>query len=119
MGFFRFGLAPRNTFAAKRHRLDFEPLEQRCVLSVSLPPITGPDANSAFNILSGKDLYVPLNGSSPGQSVSYTVSSSDPNVQVSILTGNPVLQMTVHGLDANNQAFSGTLTFQLFANIAP
>ena len=109
----------RGIALSRGHALRFEPLEQRTVLSVSLGPITGPDANSVFDIPSGKDLYVPLLGTDAGQTVSYSATSSNPSVKVSVLTGNPTLSMTVHGTTANNQAFSGTMTFQLFENIAP
>ncbi len=40
-------------------------------------------------------------------------------VKATVLTGNPTLQLTVLGKTAGNQSFSGTMTFQLFANIAP
>ena len=94
-------------------------MEQRQVLSVSLSPITGPDANSAFDVPAGKDLYVPLIGTDTGQTISYSATSSDPNVQVSVLSGNPTLELTVQGTTAGNVPFSGTMTFQLFENIAP
>ena len=109
----------RKTFPATRNRLLLEPLEKRQVLSVTLGAITGPDANSAFDVPAGKDLYVPLIGTDVGQSISYSATSSDPGVKVSVLAGNPTLEMTVHGTNGQGQAFSGTMTFQLFENIAP
>ena len=104
---------------ASRQALHLEPLEQRHVLSVTLAAITGPDANSAFDVPSGKDLYVPLIGTDAGQAITYSAISSDPNVHATVLLNNPTLSMTVHGTTAGNQAFSGTMTFQLFGNIAP
>src|ERR1700753_4039886 len=96
-----------------------ERLEDRSMLSVTLNTITGPDSGSVFNIPSGKDLYVPLIGTDTGNTITYSASSSNPNVKATILTGNPTLQLTVQGNTAGNQPFSGTMTFQLFANIAP
>ncbi len=103
----------------KRRTLMLEPLERREVLSVTVNPISGPDPNSAYDVASGKDLYVPVIGTDTGQTISYSATSSDPNVSVSVLSGNPVLSMTVSGTTAGGQAFSGTMTFQLFNNIAP
>ena len=99
--------------------LHFEPLEQRHLLSVTLNPITGPDPGPVYDIPAGKDLYVPLNGTDTGQSISYSATSSNPNVQVSVLSGNPTLELDVSGTDSTGHAFSGTMTFQLFQNIAP
>ncbi len=99
--------------------LGCEPLESRHLLSVTLNPITGPDANSAYDLPSGKDLYVPLTGTDTGQTISYQATSSDPNVQVSVLSGNPTLTLNVSGTDSSGNAFSGAMTIQLFENLAP
>ena len=107
---------------AGRSRLAFcrcEPLEQRHLLSVTVNAITGPDTGGVYDVPAGKDLYVPLTGTDAGQTITYSATSSDPNVQVSVLSGNPTLELNVSGTDKNGQAFSGTLTFQLFENIAP
>ncbi len=82
-------------------------------------PITGPDVNSAYNVPSGKDLYVPLNGSDPGQTITYSATTTNSQVTATVLTGNPELVLNVAGTDVNGQAFSGTLTFALFQNLAP
>jgi cyclophilin family peptidyl-prolyl cis-trans isomerase len=129
MGFFGFPWIKKSSkYSVRSNRqsarprsrgLHFEPLEQRHLLSVTLAPITGPDANSAYNVPSGKDLYVPLTGTDTGQTISYTATSSDPNVQVSVFNGNPTLQMTVTGTDTGGQTFTGTMTFQLFQNLTP
>ena len=114
---------PRPSFARRNsvswRALRCEPLEQRHMLSVTLNPITGPDPGPVYDIPAGKDLYVPLNGADTGQTISYSATSSDPNVQVSVLTGNPTLELDVSGTDSTGHAFSGTMTFQLFQNIAP
>ena len=89
-------------------------------MAVTFNPIVGPDAGGAFNVPSGKALYVPLTAVDAGQTVSYSVlSSSNPNVQATVLTGNPTLKLTVHGTNASNAPFSGTMTLQLFENLAP
>ena len=99
----------------------FESLESRHLLSgVSLEAIGGPDAGNAYDIPSGKDLYVPLNGSDTGQTVSYSAVSSNSNVSVQVLpSSNPIIEMTVSGTTGEGQSFSGEMTFELFANIAP
>ncbi|HEY4312127.1 MAG TPA: peptidylprolyl isomerase [Pirellulales bacterium] len=128
MGFFGFGgkRAKRNKKRSAPRRLSlsvrglhFEPLEQRQLLTVTVNPITGPDPNSAYNTPSGKDLYVPLVGSDTGNTITYSATSSNPNVQVSVLTGNPELIMNVTGTDSTGASFSGQLVFQLFENLAP
>ena len=96
-----------------------EPLEDRRMLSVTMNPITGPDANSAYNVPSGKDLYVPLTASDPGQSITYSASTTNSQVTATVLTGNPELVLNVAGTDSTGHAFSGTLTFALFQNLAP
>ena len=100
-------------------RLLLEPLEDRHLLSVNFNPITGPDTGNVFDIASGKTLYVPLTSTDAGQTISYSATSSDPNVTATVLTGNPTLSMNVSGTDANNNAFSGTITMQLFQNLSP
>ncbi len=88
-------------------RLLIEPLEDRSMLSVTLGPITGPDTGGVFDVPSGKDLYVPLVGSdTAGTSITYTVSSSNPNVKATVLTGNPTLEFDVSGIDSQGHAFS-------------
>ncbi len=115
----RAARSDRKFLPASGHRLFLEPLEHRRVLSVTVSPITGPDANSAFDVPSGKDLYVPLNGTDAGQTISYSVTSSNPDVTATILSGNPTLELNVSGTTAGGNAFSGAITFQLFKNIAP
>ncbi len=114
-----------NRRSAKRRRLGYrtglhcEALEQRQVLSVSMAPIVGPDLGGVFAVPSGKDLYVPLTSVDVGNTVTYTASSSNPNVTVEILSGNPTLKLDVTGTNSSGQAFSGTLTIQLFEDLAP
>ena len=70
-----------------------EPLEQRHLLSVTINPISGPDAGGVFDVPSGRNLFVPVTGSDTGQTINYTATSSDPNVQVSVLSGNPTIEI--------------------------
>jgi cyclophilin family peptidyl-prolyl cis-trans isomerase len=117
---FRHRKAGLRRYSTPQKRLAVEPLEDRSMLSVTLGPITGPDAGGVFDVPSGKDLYVPLVGSdTAGTSITYTASSNNANVQATVLTGNPTLELDVSGTTAGGQAFSGTMTFQLFENIAP
>ncbi|MES1213198.1 MAG: peptidylprolyl isomerase, partial [Singulisphaera sp.] len=106
--------------AAPRSRnLACEPLEQRHLLSVTMNPITGPESGGAYSTPSGKDLYVPLIGADAGQTITYSATSSNPNVTATVLSGNPDLVLNVSGLDGNNQPFTGQLVFALFQNLAP
>ncbi len=102
-----------------RRRLSLEPLEQRALLTVTLAPIVGPDTGSAYDVPSGKTLFVPLTGTDAGQTISYTASSNNSNVSATVLTGNPELIINVTGTTASGQSFSGAMTFQLFQNLAP
>ncbi len=101
--------------------LQCEALEQRQVLSVSLSPISGPDTGGVFDVPAGKDLYVPLTSttSGVGQTVTYSVTSSNPDVVVEVLEGNTSLELNVTGTDSTGAAFSGTMTIELFADMAP
>ena len=128
MGFFGFrgGRAKKNKKRNTTRRLSlmtrglhFEPLECRQLLTVTLNPISGPDPGSVYDVPSGKDLYVPLVGTDTGQTISYTASSTNSSVTTTVLTGNPTLVLNVSGTNAQGQAFTGTLTFELFENLAP
>ncbi len=110
---------PRHRLPLGQRGLMLEALESRQLLTVTLSPIVGPETNSAFELPSGKDLYVPLTASDPGQTISYTVTSSNSNVTTTVLTGNPTLELTVTGLDSSGQTFSGTMTIELFQDLAP
>ena len=79
----------------------------------------GPDPNSVYDVPSGKDLYVPLVGTDTGHTITYTATSSNSSVTTTVLTGNPDLVLNVSGTNAQGQAFTGTLTFELFENLAP
>ena len=68
----------------------------------------------------GKDLYVPLIGADAGQTVSYSASSSNGQVVATVLpNSDPIIEIDVSGTTAGGVAFSGSMTFSLFAGIAP
>jgi cyclophilin family peptidyl-prolyl cis-trans isomerase len=97
----------------------FEQLESRTLMTVSLAPIVGNDAGGLFEVPAGKVLYVPLTGSDPGHTVAYSASSSNPDVHVAVLDGNPTLKLDVSGTRADGLAFSGSLSIELFGDLAP
>ena len=115
------GRTPRGSQHETLRTLLFESLESRHLLSgAGLAGISGPDTGGVFDVPSGKDLYVPLNGFDTGQTVSYSAVSSNPDVSVQVLpSSNPIIEMTVSGTTAGGQSFAGEMTFELFANIAP
>ena len=80
---------------------------------------TGPTLTGAYNVPSGKDLYVPLTASDPGQTITYSASTTNSQVTTTVLTGNPELLLNVSGTDANGQAFSGTLRSPCSRTFAP
>ncbi|MCC7085436.1 MAG: peptidylprolyl isomerase [Pirellulales bacterium] len=108
----------RGYVARQYEHLLFEPLEWRQLLTVTLAPIAGSDAGGVFKIPSGKVLYVPLTGADTGNTVSYSATSSDSQVQVHVMDGNPTLQLQVHGTRSGGATFSGTLNIELFDNLA-
>jgi cyclophilin family peptidyl-prolyl cis-trans isomerase len=91
-----------------------ESLEERLVMDATLPALT----NDQF--IGGQNFYVALPGSdSSGGAVSYTASSSNNSVSATVVTAGTDISMTVSGTDAQGNAFSGTLTFRLFDDLAP
>jgi cyclophilin family peptidyl-prolyl cis-trans isomerase len=92
----------------RRPRVGVEALEDRCLLAAPvIDPIQVP-----LNIPVGKTLVVPISGSDPaGGSVTYSVTSSNPNVTVQTHPGNTFLKMDVAGF--------GTMEFELFNDLTP
>jgi cyclophilin family peptidyl-prolyl cis-trans isomerase len=85
----------------------FEPLESRLVLA---NPTLAAIAN--VNMYSGMPMYIALDGNdSDGDSLSYTVSSSNGSLTGSVPEGNHSLRMTVEGY--------GVMEFELFEDGAP
>jgi cyclophilin family peptidyl-prolyl cis-trans isomerase len=98
--------------ATPRTRLGFEQLEGREV-PATLAPIND------FTTPNTKDLYVPLTVSSINGLVSYTATSSDPQVHADVVTGGTTLKLTVSGKDSTGADFTGDLTLRLFDDLAP
>ncbi len=69
----------------------------------------------------GKSVLVPLTGvDTVGQPITYSFNSSDPNVQLSLVSPtSKSLVLNVTGTDSGNNAFTGTLVLHLFEDLAP
>ncbi len=102
----------RRNAAPRRRPLRLETLEGREV-PATLAPITD------FTTPDTKALYVPLTASNATGTVTYSAGSSDPLVQIDVVTGGTTVVMNVSGTDANGNAFSGDLTFRLFDSLSP
>jgi cyclophilin family peptidyl-prolyl cis-trans isomerase len=107
------------TNARHRRRTALQPvpeaLEDRQLLSASLPPI--PD----LAVPAQMGYQVPLDGSgNTDPTQSYTATSDNPDIQVSVAQGpfwTLAVQHTSSG--AGDPTFSGSLTFQLFNDLTP
>jgi cyclophilin family peptidyl-prolyl cis-trans isomerase len=68
-----------------------------------------------------KTVLVPLDGmSAGGESITYSFESSEPNVQVALVSPNSKsLVLNVSGVDKNGAAFSGRIVLHLFEDLAP
>src|SRR5271166_6240879 len=89
-------------------RIGFESLENRRLLSsIGLSTI------SNVTLPAGTSIMVPLNGSDPGQTVNFGVTTSNPTEVTPIVMPqtNKSVQFNINGL--------GTMTFQLFDNLTP
>ncbi|MGO9111394.1 MAG: peptidylprolyl isomerase [Thermoguttaceae bacterium] len=89
-------------------RIGFESLEHRRLLSS-----VGLSAISNVTLPAGTSVMVALNGSDPGQTVNFGVTSSDPTMVTPTVMPktNKSVQFNINGL--------GTMTFQLFDNLIP
>jgi cyclophilin family peptidyl-prolyl cis-trans isomerase len=91
---------------ASSFRPKVEGLEDRTLLSITFPAIGNQ------TIPEGKTLILPLSAtSSSGNAITYTISSSDPNITFQQHTGNPFFKISVAGF--------GDMTFQLFQDLTP
>lgn len=91
-----------------------EVLEIRTMLSVSLAPLIVND------LPNDKTEFVAANVTNTiANTVSFNVTSSNPNVTATVLTGGRSLDLNVSGVDSNNVAFSGDIVMRLFENLAP
>ena len=91
-----------------------EVLEMRTMLSITLGT---PQVNDLPN---SKDEYVALPvTNTTSNPVTFTVTSTNPNVTATVVSGGRSLKLNVSGVDATNTAFSGDITFRLFESDAP
>jgi cyclophilin family peptidyl-prolyl cis-trans isomerase len=98
-------------------RAQFEPLEERQLLTVNFSPV-----QTQFTTPASKDLLIPLTSvDSLGGSVTYSVSnnSNAANVATSFVTGGTTIVVNVSGKDGSNQDFSGDITVRLFDSLTP
>ncbi len=109
MGMFRMTARRREGRGA---RPGLECLEDRRV-----PATLGPIAD--LNVGSGVGFQLPVDGGS-GNPQTYTVTSSNPTIQATVAQGN-FLTLTVEHTSsgANDPAFTGSMTFQLFGDLTP
>lgn len=95
--------------------VDVDRCESRELLTVTLKSI-----NAIDSLTPDKPAYVGIEGTSnTGAAATYSVSSDNPDVTASVVTGGRSIRMTVSGTDSSNQAYSGELTFRLFEDQAP
>ena len=105
-----------NRFSRRPSRgLRFESLELRQMLSVTLGTLND------IQVPGGKTVLVPLTGAdSDGEPITYSFSSSDSNVTLSMVSpGGHNIALSVTGTDGTGNAFSGTMVFHLFDDLAP
>ena len=95
--------------------LRLEQLESREMLSVTLGSL------NSIQVPGGKSVLVPLTSvDSHGGPVNYTFSSSNPAVQVSLVSPtSKSIVMNVSGTDSSNVPFTGTIVMHLFEDLAP
>ncbi len=98
----------KKRLSPSKRRLGFECLEQRRLLST-----IGLGTISNITLSAGTSTLVALNGTDPGQTVHFAVTTSDPSKVTPVLMPqtNKSVQFNINGL--------GAVTFQLFDNLAP
>jgi cyclophilin family peptidyl-prolyl cis-trans isomerase len=100
-----FRRAPRPRRAVRPAVQELE--DRRLLTAPAIDPVQVP-----LNVPIGKTLIVPLSAADPaGGSVSWSVTSSNPNVTVTPHTGNTFLELNVQNF--------GTMEFELFDDLAP
>ena len=104
------GIAGRAQRRARRPRV--ESLEGRALLA-SLAPIANVTAPASLGY------QVPLNGGATGAQT-FSVTSDNPSIQASVAQGEFLTVGVSHASSgANDPAFTGSLTFQLFDDLTP
>ena len=102
----------------QKFRPTVEFLENRCLPSITLDPIS-PSTGNVVSVPGGKTTFVPLTSTSvttPTSPVTYSVSSSNPQVTATLHTGDQFVQFTlsdpgVAGIDGQ------TITLQLYSEM--
>lgn len=99
--------------SAHSRPLRLEQLETRQMLSVSLGTLAD------VQVPGGKSVLVPLTATdSLNGPVDYTFSSSDPSVQLSLVSPtSKSLVLNVTGVDSSSNVFSGTIVMHLFEDL--
>ncbi len=98
----------------------FEQLEQRSMLTITSMTVDGVQSDNSIQEPAGKDLMVPIDATDDsGDAISYAITSSNPDVTVTPVTGDTYLTLNVNGTSSTGTAYSGTLTFKLFDSLAP
>ncbi len=98
-------------------------------VSLSAAPVFDPavpfdpaNPSDPYQVPIGKAIVIPLTATdSDGFPLSYTVTSSNPNVLPRVRTGDPHLKLSVSyaGSSASDPAFAGNLEFILFRDLTP
>lgn len=108
----------RGTAASRGPRRAVKPLleglEEFILLNASLAPIP------AVTVPQYLGYQVPLDGAASGVNQTYTVTSSNPDIPATVAQGKFLTINVAHASSgANDPAFSGALTFQLFDDLTP
>ena len=86
--------------------------ERRLMAAPVLDPINGLSAAGELSLPAGKSRIVPLTANdADGDAITYTAASDQAGVKATILTGGPILKLSVAG--------KGDMIFQLLPNFAP
>lgn len=107
------------TKAAGGRRPGFDPLEARALMAASLATLP------AITVPAGIGYQVPLNGSgSTSTTQTFTVTSSNPDIKATVAQGDFLTINVTHTTStpsnpSSDPSFSGSLTFQLFNDVAP
>jgi cyclophilin family peptidyl-prolyl cis-trans isomerase len=102
----------KSTSPSRSRRARFEPLEARRVLSApSMTPI------GDVGLLGGAPLWIALDGVDPdGGTLTFTATSDNPNVTLSIPEGNRSMRISVASEDGT---VDGDMVLELFENLVP
>ena len=101
-------------------RILFEQLEQRSMLTITTMTVDGVQSDNSIQEPAGTDLFVPIAATDDaGDAITYSVTSSNPDVTVTPVAGDTYLSLNVSGTSSGGTAYSGTLVFKLFDTLTP